>query len=148
MNLDEKTKLFGHFLFCDVKAGKTIATIQSIDGNSGCINSIGNVVQLPIEDCKLILKDLKDVTRQDAMHCAGLANLPVSLYKNWQVRKNMYDQAIFTFPSDENIEFYRNTIIFVEEKLNWKQCDYLRSKGYRIGVPDECFERYENTVQL
>jgi hypothetical protein len=145
MNLEEKTKLFGHYLFCDVKAGDVIATMHSIDGNSGCVNSLGNVVQLPIEDCKLILKDLKDITHKEAMACAGLANLPASLYKNWQLSTNMYGHAIFSFPEDEN---YRNMIVFKEDKLNFLQVDYLRSRGYRIAVPDDCFEKYKETVQL
>lgn len=145
MNLEEKTQLFGHFLLCDVTANGIVITMHSIDGNSGCVNSLGNLVQIPIEDCKLILKDLKDVTQKDAIHCAQLANLPSSLYKNWELNINIYDQAVFSFPGDEN---YRNMIVFAEDKLNFRQVDFLRNKGYRINVPDDCFEKYEKTVQL
>ena len=138
MNIEEKTKLFAHFLFCEVKAGETIISMRTIDTNIGCVIGFDGAVQLPIEDCKLILKDLKNITREDAMRCAELANLPESLYRNWAVQTNMFDQAVFSFPEDDNN--YRNMIIFAEDKLNWRQVDYLRSQGYNIGVPEECIE--------
>jgi hypothetical protein len=136
MNLQEKTKLFGHFIFCEVKAGETTITMQSIDGNTGCVNSLGNAIQLPIEECKLILKPLSKISRKHAAICAEIAGLPASLFKNWTVQTNIYNQAIFSFPGDDN---YRNMITFTEDKLSWKQCNFLRSMSYAVGVPNECY---------
>jgi hypothetical protein len=136
MNLEEKIKLFGHFMFCNVKCGDMTIILQSIDGDSGCINGLANHVQLPIEDCKLVLKDLKHITRKEALHCAELANIPASLCKNWEVKITIYGHAEFSFPDVDN---YRNRIIFKEDHLNWKQCDYLRGRGFVIGVPEDCY---------
>lgn len=133
MKLEEKIRLFGHFLFCEVKAGTTVITMQSIDGLTGCVSD--GKVQLPIEDCRLILKELKSIQKEDAFKCAELANLPCSLYNNWKIMTNNFGQTIFSFP-DENIN-YRNMVIFTEDKLNFRQCDYLRNQGYNIGVDPE-----------
>jgi hypothetical protein len=137
MNLEEKTRLFGHFLFCEVKAGKVTITMQAIDGNTGCVIGSGGLIQLPIEDCKLVLKELKTITRRDAMQCAALANLPAALYKNWQVHINTWGQAVFSLPDED--PNYRHMIIFEESKLNWSQMDFLRNSGYNIGVPENMY---------
>lgn len=139
MNLEEKTKLFGHYLGCEVKSGRTTITMQSIDINTGCVGGIDNEVQLPIEDCKLVLKELNMITRKDAMICASLANLPSALYRNWQVGFNNCGDPVFTFPGDDYIINYRNMIVFKENRLNFRQVDYLRNSGYLINVPDDCY---------
>ena len=136
MKLSEKTQLFGHFLFNLVKAGDTTIIMQSIDGNTGCINGPANAVQLPIEDCKLVLRPITAISRKEAMECAELSNLPESLYNNWQLNLNDYKEPVFSFPGDENAADHRR-IVFSEQKLNWKQIDFLRSKGFNIGVPEE-----------
>lgn len=146
MKLEEKIRIFGHYLFCKVKAGDTTVIMQSIDGNTGCINGPDNIVQLPIEDCKLVLKDLKQITRNDACQCAKLANLPAALYCNWEVGFNIYGEAVFSFPDE--CPNYRNMIVFREDKLNWQQVDYLRSKGYAIGIPKEIYDVTEMEVML
>jgi hypothetical protein len=138
MKLEEKTRIFGHYLFCSVKAGDTIIIMQSIDGNIGCATCPGNAVQLPIEECKLVLKDLRSITKKDASTCAELANIPASLYKFWEVQNNYRGETVFSFPGDD--VNYRDMINFKEEKLNWRQVDYLRSQGYAIGIPKEIYE--------
>ncbi len=151
LSLSEKTLLFGHYLLNRVKAANVEIIMQSIDGNTGCVNGPANVVQLPIEDCKLILKPLNTVTKRDAMKCAELANMPLSMVKNWEVRTNVYDEAIFHFPgSDETPANYSRCILFNEKTISWQMADYLRKMGYRIGVPDDCciIECVEKTVQI
>lgn len=150
MTLEEKTRLFGHYLFCDVKAGRNIMTMQVIDGNTGCINTLSGakqfVMPVTIEECKLVLKELNTITRKDACRCALLAGLPESLYKSWQVKLNMHDQAVFS-PCDADVVNYRNMITFTEDKLSWKQVDYLRAEGYAIDVPEGMYVKYEKTVK-
>ena len=145
MKLEEKIKLFAHFIFCNVKCGNTTTRMYSIDGNTGCVTSLGNMIQAPIEDCKLVLKPLNKIKHKHALICAELAGLPASLVKNWTIQTNIYDQAIFSFPGDEN---YRNQMIFAEDKLSWMQVDFLRSEGYAVGVPKDCYVIEEINLQL
>jgi hypothetical protein len=146
MKLEEKIRIFGHYLFCLVKYDQVIITMQSIDGNTGCVMSIGPTAQFPVEECKLQLKELKSITHKDALRCAGLANLPEALVKNWQIKNTCYGETVFTFPDEETN--YRNMIVFREDKLNWQQVDYLRSKGYAIGIPKEIYDVTEMEVIL
>jgi hypothetical protein len=67
-----------------------------------------------------------------------LANIPASLYKFWEVQNNYRGETVFSFPGDD--VNYRDMINFKEEKLNWRQVDYLRSQGYAIGIPKEIYE--------
>lgn len=136
MKLEEKIKLFGHFMFCNVKCGDTTISMQSIDGNSGCINGPANAIQLPIEDCKLVLKPLNKVSLKHARVCAEIAELPEAFYKNWAIQTNIYNKAIFSFPEVDN---YRNMIVFDESKLSFRQIDFLRSCGYLVDVPEGCY---------
>lgn len=137
MNLDQKTRIFVHYLFCSVKAGDVTIIMQSIDGNTGCVTSLGSAVSLPIEECKLILKDINTITKRDALKCAELANLPSALCKNWEIQHNYFGQTVFSWPGNDMN--FRNMIIFKEESLNWQQVDYLRSQGYAIGIPQDIF---------
>ena len=138
MKIEDKIRIFGHYLFCQAKASNTSITIQSIDANTGCVIAHDNNIQLPIEECKLILKKLSNITKIEAYRCAELSNLPSGLYKNWEVQVNAFGKTVFSFPGDN--ENYRNMIIFSEDCLNWRQIDYLRSQGYAIGLPKEIWE--------
>lgn len=138
MKLEEKIRIFAHYLYCKVKSGETTIIMQSIDANTGCITTTGDFTPLPIEDCNLILKSLRSISRKDACKCAELANLPCALYKNWQIKSNLAGDPVFTFPDE--CPNYRNQIIFTEDNLSWKQVDYLRSQGYAIGIPKEIWE--------
>lgn len=138
MKFEDKIRLFGHFLLCKVRSGDTIIVMQSIDGDNGCAISPDNITQLPLEGCKLILKDIHSITRTDALHCCELANLPMALCKFYELRTNSFGQMVFCFP--DNSSNYRDTLIFDESKLSFTQVDYLRSKGYAIGVPKEFYE--------
>ena len=140
MKIDDKIRVFGHYLFCQVKSKDTTITMQSIDANTGCAISPDNSTQLFIEECKLQLRDLKCVTRKEALVCAALANLPSALVNNWQLRYSCSGEAIFSFPDEGEGCNYRNMIIFREDKLNWQQVDYLRSRGYAIGIPKEIYD--------
>lgn len=137
MKLEEKIRLFGHYIGCKVKSGDTTIVMQSIDGNLGCVTDVMGT-SLPIEDCKLVLKDLKNISIKDAYKCAELANLPSALYRNWEIRLNNYGIPVFSFPNYECAN-YRNMIVFKEDNLTWLQVDYLRNVGYAIGLPKEIY---------
>lgn len=145
MKIEDKIKIFGHYILCPVKANNTSITMQSIDANTGCVIAHDNSIQLPIEECKLILKKLCNITKIEACKCAELSGLPSALYKDWEVQINTYGKTVFSFPGDD--ENYRNMIIFSEDNLNWRQIDYLRSEGYAIGLPKEIWEEEMEEVK-
>jgi hypothetical protein len=135
MKLQEKIRIFGHYLFCSVKSGDNIITLYNINIETGCVHS--GKISLPIEECVLVLKDLRSVSKKDAFVCAELANLPASLVKGWEIQMTTYGKVVFSWPGDE--DSCKRCVIFDEDKLNWKQVDYLRSQGYAIGLPKEIY---------
>jgi hypothetical protein len=145
MKIEDKIRIFGHYILCQAKGGNTSITIQSIDANTGCVVAHDNTIQLPIEECKLVLKKLCNITKIEAFRCAELADLPSALYVNWEVQINSYGKTVLSFPGDN--ENYRNMVIFTEDNLNWRQIDYLRSQGYAIGLPKEIWEEEMEEVK-
>jgi|WetSurMetagenome_2_1015567.scaffolds.fasta_scaffold352884_2 hypothetical protein len=136
MTLEDKIKLFGHFLYCRIECQKNTFIMTSIDANSGCVMSPDNI-SAPIEECKLILKPLSRITKKDAIKCAQLANLPSAMVQNWEVKTDYTGTVYFAWPGDD--PNYRNIITFTDDKLNFRQVDFLRSEGYAIGLPKEVY---------
>lgn len=135
MKLQEKTLLFGHYLFNLVKAGDTTFPMMAIDGNTGCVSGPVGYVSKTIEECKLVLRPITSITNKDAIQCARFSNLPESLFINWQLSLK-FNEPVFCFPGDEDAADHRR-IVFSENKLNYQQIDFLRSQGYAIGVRKE-----------
>ena len=138
MKIEDRIRTFAHYLGCQVAGKGPEMTLNAINANTGCISQgTGNCSEIPVEDCKLILKPLSSISKIDAQRCAELAGLPSSLYKTWQVQQKFDGKIYFCFPGiDDN---YRNVVIFSESTLSWKQVDYLRSQGYAIGLPKELY---------
>ena len=135
MTHSERLLTFAHFLFSKVKSGNVIFQLETINGETGCLES--GKLSFPAESCKLVLKPLKSVTRADAKRVAELAGIPAALYKTYELRRSCFDDIVFGDP--EKTENYRNRIVFKEECLNFQQVDYLRGKGYAIGLPADMF---------
>jgi hypothetical protein len=138
MLLENKIRIFGHYLFCKAKCDGTVFIIGGIDNNSGMVYDNDSGRQYPIENCKLILKNLKNINLKNAAKCAMLANLPAALYKNWVVSINDNGLSQFSYPGE--YPNYRYIITFKEDILKWEQIDYLRSEGYAIDLPTEIYE--------
>lgn len=143
-DLAEKTMAFGHFINCDAKyKGKyfKIAGVNVIDNTA-----YGHEKEeYQIADTLLILKDLNEVTKKEALVCAELAGLPSRLTANWEVQTSRWGCPIFSFPGDD--VFYNNEIVFSEDQLSWRQIDYLRLCGYKIGVDEDwCVKKRINGV--
>lgn len=123
----EKMKWFGRYLGCNVldEDGK----IQVI--KIGCYGDFDKI--------QLILKNLKDITDEDAIECIYISS---GGYLDIKIEnKGMYG---FRFSSCyESSKRRRNhgygDRAFGMDQFESKQIDFLRSKGYAIGIPKEYY---------
>jgi hypothetical protein len=122
--MNEKLLWFGRYLMCQYWYKH-----HSHKENEYCVDKLTtsdlycNVNNRHYE-CKLILKELKDISDE------GLKYL----------NQDYYDHSVL-YRTKENI----NTMV---ETFNYKEIDFLRSKGYAIGIPREYYITEEEINKL
>jgi hypothetical protein len=110
--MNEKIKWFGRYLGCEYKKGLT-----------GLLLTQSSLYDAIHSDSRLILKELKDITEYDLRECSKLGKL----WMQWDL-----------------FYIYLRRLIFEDvNNFNWKVTieivDFLRSKGYAIGIPKEYY---------
>jgi len=121
----DKIKWLGRYLGCDVldEDGK----IQKI--TLGCYGRFDEIV--------LVLKELKDISDEDAVDCMNLH------YDGWlkpKIIERSNSHFAFEFQySSSNRRRVGKLQTWGVDKFNIAQVDFLRSKGYAIGIPKEYY---------
>jgi len=106
--MNEKLKWFGMYLGCEFIA-KRVGVRHTLNA-SRLANLFTPNYESYTETCKLILKELKDITEEDL---SGLNKL----------RSSLIDWDLLAFKTKDIIRH-----------LRWHEIDFLRSKGYAVGI--------------
>lgn len=131
--MEDKIKWFGRYLGVEIQmtaSNKNICTPYIIHSLAPWVKK---------DKCKLILKELEDITDEDLK---GL--ISYMRYNYDGVKINRYSDEIRADLYVDQDDLYSApwvsfSIYFNQETYDYQIVDFLRSKGYAIGIPKEYY---------
>ena len=141
--MNDKTIWFGRYLGCkcvipeleDIHPTLTGVNYDAM-GDLAYFNKLGPYEVEFISDCVLILKELEDISDDDAKIC---------IKKHWLLAENIeilkINKYVLNYSYTHNLlgRVKTDQISFVAPELKVRCIDFLRSKGYAIGIPKEFY---------
>jgi len=126
--MNDKIKWYGRYLGC--KYGKGLGRLRLTE------SSLYDAIH---SDSKLILKELKDISEEDAICCIRIASGDLHCEIKIVKRQNGFGYSSCYKSSKRRRNHGYGDHSFAYRQLNSEQIDSLRSKGYAIGIPKEYY---------
>ena len=142
--MDEKIKWFGRYLGCNIsvqgyKNSMALIGLDSDNVTDWCF--VKNNHPQMLDDCVLILKELKDITEEDftALIDEVWHNID---YDTIQINRcdNRIEAELWSDTDEDYTDGCSQTSLhFGQDEYDYDVVDFLRSKGYAIGIPKEYY---------